>query len=71
MAIPDERGLQAEANSRLIAAAPELLEALQLMVTWEDWIDDPDWLELVKDARNVIAKVTGEEGGAFDKEESL
>ena len=56
------RRQQAEADAHLIAAAPELLEALQLMVTWEDWIDDPDWLELVKDARGVIAKATGEEG---------
>lgn len=52
----------AEANARLIAAAPELLDAVQLFVTWEDWIDDPDWRALVEYARSAIAKATGGEG---------
>ena len=47
--------------ARLIDAVPEMLDALRLFVTWEDWIDDPDWLALVEYARSTIAKATGGE----------
>ena len=44
-----------EANARLIAAAPELLEALQeLLPLWSSGIDEP----LVKKARAALAKAT-------------
>lgn len=44
------------ANARLIAAAPELLEALEsLLPIWSSGIDEP-W---VKKARQAIAKARG------------
>lgn len=52
-----------EANARLIAAAPELLDALQIVVTnWTSQFERrghmaPDWC---KKARLAIAKATGE-----------
>jgi hypothetical protein len=54
----------AEANARLIAAAPELLEALQAMVDAEvDYmtinnLGDPEQQHNVKWARAIIAKAT-------------
>ena len=47
-----------DANARLIAAAPDMLEALKgLMPMWQSGIDEP-W---VKAARDAIAKATGTE----------
>jgi len=47
----------AESNARLIAAAPDLLEALEgLMPMWESGIDEP-W---VRKARAAIKKAKGE-----------
>jgi hypothetical protein len=46
-------------NARLMAAAPDLLEALQTIVANASSVQlDPQWA--VQVARNVIAKVTGE-----------
>lgn len=50
-----------EHNARLIAAAPELLEALQAMTTefYSGDVNDGEWVAIQK-ARAAIARVTGE-----------
>ena len=57
----DERRLDAatKANARLIAAAPDLLEALQEIVSQDiaELALDPDWPRRI--ARAAIAKATG------------
>jgi hypothetical protein len=51
---------QAEANARLIAAAPELLEALKAMLT--NWEEAPAYgSDAAAKARAAIAKATGEQ----------
>ncbi len=53
---------EAEANARLIAAAPELLEALNSMDSNGDW-GGTDWCvpaDVWRAARAAIAKATGE-----------
>ena len=55
-----------EANARLIAAAPDLLEALQVFLNWSDsvYYGEDTSRELVKakdKARAAIAKATGEQ----------
>jgi hypothetical protein len=47
-----------EANAHLIAAAPELLDALLLCV---DALEDGHWQETKQAARAAIAKATGEQ----------
>ncbi len=53
---------EADANARLIAAAPDLLEACQTLATL---LDTDDWIATgrlaVKQAQAAIAKVRGEE----------
>ena len=46
---------ESEANARLIAAAPDLLEALENLIEWEWKISG-----LIKNARAAIAKARGE-----------
>ena len=50
------------ANARLIAAAPELLEALEALLTWgQNWVSpiaDPAAHLLLIEAHNAIAKAT-------------
>ena len=53
---PDQRD-EANANARLIAAAPELLEALQDMLILHAGISD-DMVETLTRARAAIAKAT-------------
>lgn len=48
---------EARANARLIAAAPEMLVALQDLTRDDDPFDD--FLEALARARSVIAKATG------------
>lgn len=58
----EPKGGAAAANARLIAAAPELLEALTAMVDAHDrWLgsDRPDAKEAMKRARAAIAKAEG------------
>ena len=51
---PQEGGIQQQdANARLIAAAPELLEALDSLMYWDN--GKPEW----EIARAAIAKATG------------
>jgi hypothetical protein len=51
---------EAEANARLIAAAPELLEALKDMVAMEEWDEVPiDSPCTVGKAKRAIAKAGG------------
>ncbi len=47
-----------EANARLIAAAPELLESLEMFVRWEE-TGTPDSDFCFSQARAVIAKAKG------------
>ena len=50
---------EAEANARLIAAAPELLEALQNMLGLTEASDYMGVGEIEQQARAAIAKATG------------
>lgn len=58
------RGPEAEANARLISAAPALLEALtRLLRTAEDELYDAEHAPGVRDARAAILQATGGENG--------
>jgi hypothetical protein len=50
----------AKANARLIAAAPELLAALELFVGWYS-IGEDSQNAIIRRGRDVIAKATGGE----------
>jgi hypothetical protein len=56
----DEAQLENQANARLIAAAPELMEALSLLVAGIEDSVSPTFVPLAK-ARDAIAKATGEQ----------
>ena len=53
------RGYCGEANARLVAAAPLLFEALQLLLEQDDNGEDEIWVR--NKARAAIAKATGEQ----------
>lgn len=55
-----EGGFPANANARLIAAAPELLEALQNMLGLTEASDYMAFGEIEQQARAAIAKALGE-----------
>ena len=59
--MPPERAVSYEANARLIAAAPELLEALQAILpdAVANHIGGPDTQARIDAARAAIAKATG------------
>lgn len=48
------------ANARLIAAAPELLAALETLVSWADNDPERNGYDFVQQARAAIAKAKGE-----------
>ena len=57
-------GKEKEANARLIAAAPCLLEAIELALDdvkgiWQQGMPEPQW---AAKARTAIAKATGKKG---------
>lgn len=52
-------GIEQEANARLIAAAPELLEALQNMLGLTEASDYMALSEIEQQARAAIVKATG------------
>lgn len=59
MVYSDEDDAEQEANVRLIAAAPDLLDAVEeLLIYLADW-DDPD-NETCQRARAAVAKAKGE-----------
>lgn len=57
----DEDGIEGEANAKLIAAAPSLLEALQLIASTHPMDAALDPQRAVRVAREAIAKATGAE----------
>ncbi len=59
IALQNDRRYSAEANARLIAAAPELLEAAMAFVAPFDGIEVVKGSDIAK-ARAAIAKATGE-----------
>lgn len=58
---PDLRSSQSESNANLIAAAPDLLEALQLIISYHDDGNCELHSEDVAMARAAISKALGEE----------
>jgi hypothetical protein len=53
--------MEAESNARLIAAAPELLEALKAVEDWDDNEQDGLPRRLTASVKAAIAKATGGE----------
>ena len=58
---------ESEANARLIAAAPDLLEALKALVDIskpmrEEWLNDPSFLEARRCYENAQAAIAKAEG---------
>jgi len=77
--VVDDQHANADANARLIAAAPELLEVCRKLLAWQSE-DDPyacdDWMEFAADlgamAGHAIAKAEGvATEGTNGKERSL
>jgi len=68
---PSDYGDAAEANARLIAAAPDLLAALKQIMEWEGYDHEAGYYpdedteqrasEVWNDAKAAIAKATGQE----------
>jgi hypothetical protein len=56
----DEDGKQGEANARLIAAAPELLEALKTCLLIVEHLAAESAPTTIAEARAAIAKATGQ-----------
>ena len=63
IAVATQHEPNVKANARLIAAAPELLEALQAFVEWAECVKEfagAAPIATLADARAAIAKATGE-----------
>ena len=52
---------ECDANARLIAAAPEMLEALEKLLSIQEHGDVASWANEWGEARAVVAKATGEQ----------
>ncbi len=53
------RGSDREANAKLIAAAPDLLEALELLTDSQKGLNLQQWKEATEKAKQAIAKAKG------------
>lgn len=56
----DSRLIEQEANARLIASAPELIEALELVVNELRYVPGFSYVETIKIADSIIRKAKGE-----------
>ena len=56
----DIKGKETKANARLIAAAPELLEALKRSLSWLSSYPGGGAINVYDQAQQAIAKATGE-----------
>ena len=52
-------GPEVMANANLAAAAPDLLEALEAIVVYEEYPDFPKWAGYINNARAAIWKAKG------------
>jgi hypothetical protein len=61
----DNQDAEGRANARLIAAAPELLEALQIIMTEFQFVErDVITAKIYEQCKSAIAKATGEKVSA-------
>ena len=55
----EDRSPECEANAHLIAAAPDLLDALFYLLETSSGVSHEQWLEAMEQARAAILKATG------------
>lgn len=62
-------GDEAVGNAQLFAAAPDLLDALQRIISWEDhtnWLE-PIPVDIADDIRAAVARATGQKEGKLNE----